>query len=661
MGRSIFVKIVGPYVVAALICVGVLGVLHVAGEQGLYDNSGYYVYLAALAAYVIFALICFFVQRKMVTALLRSTLDDIEETLRFSVANNPLPLCLVNGEGEIAMANEKFKAIFPETKVFKTRLSDILGAERVTALRTDADIEARIQVGGSEYSVRAVYVTPAANSGAMYYFFDVTQHEALKKLYEDEKLSCIYLNVDNYEEILQASPDLTRGLRAAAIENTVLQFAESLEGAVLRYREAAWQIMFSRRNYQKLIESNFAILDAARNLENDADFPTSFSIGIGLADSPLLAEEYADYALDLARGRGGDQAVVKTEDRVSYYGGMVQVIENRNKGKSRVMSHAIRQLISEASRVLVMGHKNADIDSFGSAIAIYRMAETHGKEASIVMSDFNNSLIEVVAAAKESGNYRFVRAEDARAQMDDGVLLIVVDTHVPDMVEEPALLAEAGKMILIDHHRKRESVIEGATLIYMEPSASSTSELVTELLQFDDKIRKLNRFEAELLLGGIFVDTNSFSVKTGTRTFEAAAWLRMNGAETTTVRQFLRNDMEDFRQRANITANAEFTKNNIAISKNEGKHENAQIIIAQAADELLDIKGIRAAFVVGATKKEVVISARSLGDLNVQVIMEKFGGGGHLTMAAAQIKNTTIDEVITQLKKYIREAEGESK
>jgi len=352
--------------------------------------------------------------------------------------------------------------------------------------------------------------------------------------------------------------------------------------------------------------------------------------------------------------------VVKTEDRVSYYGGSVQVIENRNKGKSRVMSHAIRQLISESKRVIIMGHKYADIDSLGASVALYRMAETHGREASIVKSDYNQSLKDIMEIVAEKGSYRFVSAEDARAGIDDEVLLIVVDTHVPDMVEEPLLIADAAKMILIDHHRKRESVIEGATLTYMEPNASSTSELITEILQFDDKIRKLNRFEAELLLGGIFIDTNYFSVKTGSRTFEAAAWLRMNGAETTTVRQLLRSDMEDFRQRANITANAEFS-DGIAISKNEGKHDNAPIIIAQSADELLDIKGIRASFVVGATKKDVVISARSLGDVNVQVIMERFGGGGHLTMAAAQIKNTTIDEVITQLKQYIREAEGESK
>jgi c-di-AMP phosphodiesterase-like protein len=245
--------------------------------------------------------------------------------------------------------------------------------------------------------------------------------------------------------------------------------------------------------------------------------------------------------------------------------------------------------------------------------------------------------------------------------MTENTLLIVIDTHVPDLVEEPSLLLKAEKMILIDHHRKRESVIENATLTFMEPNASSTSELVTEILQFDEEIRKLNKFEAELLLGGIVVDTNNFSVKTGTRTFEAAAWLRMNGAETTTVRQFLRNDIEDFRQRASITANAEFSENGIAISKNENRHDNAQVAVAQAADELLDIKGIRASFVVGATTKEVVVSARSLGDLNVQVIMEKFGGGGHLTMAAAQIKDVTVDEVVTQLKEFIREAEGENK
>ena len=655
MGHNILVRIVRPYIIAAIVCIGLM----LACSR--FDVPWYFLYPGAILAYIIFAAIFFNFQKNLVTTLLETTHDEIEETLRFSVANNPLPLCLVNGDGEMAMMNEKFKAIFPDAKVFKTGIIEIIGEDRVKALRADNDAEARIAVGNSEYDVRVVFVNPSGNSAAMYFFFDVTQHEALKRLYEDSKTTCMYLVVDNYEDILQASPDQTRSMRAAAIENTVMKFAEELEGALLRYRDSAWQFVFARKHYQKLVENNFAILDIARGLENDADFPTSFSIGIGLADNPALVEEYADYALDLARGRGGDQAVVKSAEDVTYYGGRVQVIENRSKGKSRVMSHAIRQLISESDKVFVMGHRQGDIDSLGASVALYRMAVTHGKDAAIVLGSYNRSLNEVMHIVKESGNYRFLKPEEAAAQIGEQTLLIVIDTHVPDMVEEPALLAKAKKMVVIDHHRKREIAIENATLTYMEPNASSTSELVTEILQFDEEIRKLSKFEAELLLGGIFIDTNSFSVKTGTRTFEAAAWLRMNGAETTTVRQFLRNDMEDFRQRANITANAEFIKGSIAISKNEGKHENAQIIIAQAADELLDIKGVRAAFVVGATKQEVVISARSLGDLNVQVIMEKFGGGGHLTMAAAQIKDTTIEEVIAKLKKIIREAEGEKK
>jgi c-di-AMP phosphodiesterase-like protein len=631
------------------------------GISRILNVPAYYLYPGAFAAYGLFALIFFNHQKNMIVELLQTTHDEIEETLLFSVSNNPLPLCIVNSEGAIVMTNEKFKAIFPQAKVFKTIISEVIGEEPVRILKDDVEAETRLKTSDSAYNVRVVYVGATGHSAAIYFFFDVTEYEALKKTYEDEKVTCLYLIVDNYDDILQASPDHTRGIRAGAIENVVRKFAEELEGASIRYRDSSWQIIFARKHYNKIKANSFPILDIARKIENDADFPTSFSIGIGVADNPLLVEEYADYALDLARGRGGDQVVVKAEDQISYYGGRVQVIENRNKGKSRVMSHAIRRVISEAEKVIIMGHRYADIDSLGASIAMYRMVVTHEKEASVVMSEYNQSLDEVMQTIKESGNYQFIRAEDALTQMTKETLLIILDTHTPDMVEVPGLIEKAEKMILIDHHRKRENVIEGATLTYMEPNASSTSELVTEILQFDEAIRKLNRFEAELLLGGIFVDTNNFSVKTGTRTFEAAAWLRMNGAETTTVRQFLRNDMEDFKQRASITANAEFTDNGIAFSRNEGVHDNAQIIIAQAADELLDIKGIRAVFVVGETSKYVAISARSLGDINVQVIMEKFGGGGHLTMAAAQIQDMTAEEVITKLKKFIREAEGENK
>ena len=596
--------------------------------------------------------------RPFVADYLARTSGDIEEAIRHSIANHPLPICLVNSEGVLVMNNGKFKAIFPKTKLLKTRITDVIGENRLKSLKEESEADVRISEAGCEYKVLADYVSKEKNESAMYFFLDVTELERLRQISEDEKVCYCYLTVDNYEELLQASSDDLRSLRASAIESAVRQFAADAGGALLRYRDSSWQIIFNRCAFREIKEGKFSILETARAIENDADFPTSFSLGIGVGESTTQSEEYAEYALDLARGRGGDQVVVRTCEGVDYYGGSVQVIENRSKGKSRVMSHAIRQLISESPAVVIMGHKYADIDSLGAAVALAYMVAFHGKPVTIAMSTYNYSLEEVVRVAKEEKGYHIVSGDEVEKAITKETLLIVIDTHIPDMVDTPSLLGKTDKMVLIDHHRKRESIIENATLTYMEPNASSTSELVSEILQFDEELRKIGKFEAEMLLGGIFIDTNSFSVKTGARTFEAAAWLRMNGAETTNVRQFLQNDMNDFRQRASIIANAEFGENGIAISRNDGQHDNAPIIIAQAADELLDVKGVRASFVIGETKDEIVVSARSLGELNMQTIMERFGGGGHMTMAAAQIKDTTIDQVVGKLKEYIREAEG---
>jgi c-di-AMP phosphodiesterase-like protein len=393
-----------------------------------------------------------------------------------------------------------------------------------------------------------------------------------------------------------------------------------------------------------------------RGIETDADFPVSMSIGVGLdGKTPQQTDEYAAFALDLALGRGGDQAVVKLGKRVDYYGGTLQSVERRNKGKSRVMAHAIRQLVDQSSKVIVMGHKNPDIDSFAAAVGIARIAMNRGKESFIVISEFNRSLAEFYREVQRSGEYTFVGATPALEIVDKNALLVVVDTHRPSLTEAPALLGKTEKSVVIDHHRKAEEYIDNATLNYMEPAASSTSELIAEIIQYMAEKKSISRLEAEMLLGGIIVDTNSFSVKTGARTFEAASWLRRNGADTSVVRQYLQSDMEDFRQRASIISNAEFLDGGIAVSRNEGRHENAQIINAKAADELLDIKGIRASFVLGETSDEVVISARSLGEVNVQKIMERLGGGGHLTTAAAQIRGTTVDEAADSLRAVIND------
>ena len=655
MGDKLLTKIAKPYLIGAIVCFAVLAVLFAYGHI-----SWKALLPCAAVCYVIFAIIVRFVLRSGVIDTLTAANGEIEETLRYSVMHNPFPLCIVNGEGVVAMSNDGFREIFPQAKILISTMEELVGSEKMDTLK-NSDASVFVEADGRIFRTLASYVNKGVSESAILYFLDETQLRDMKKLYEDEKLCYCNLTVDNYEDSLQASPDETRSMRAAAIETLIRGFADEVEGSLLRYRSGAWLIVFPRKHYAKLAAGKFPILDAARSLETDADFPTSFSLGVGLGATPAVSEAYARYALDLARGRGGDQAVVKSLESLDYFGGRVQVIENRNKGKSRVMSHAIRQLIADARDVFVMGHKSADIDSFAAACAVSRMAAAHGKEARVVLSSYNHSLTDVYQLAAESGNYRFVTGEEALKLISAETLLIVIDTHVANMTDEPRLLSRTEKLIIIDHHRRRESVIENATVTYMEPNASSSSELVTELLQFDDETRRIDKLEAEMLLGGIFIDTNNFSVKTGARTFEAAAWLRMNGADTTNVRGWLQSDMEDFRQKASITANASFSPNGIAISRSDGEHDNAQIICAQSADELLDIKGIRASFVIGATKKEVVISARSLGDLNVQLIMERFGGGGHLTMAAAQIPGATIDEVIKKLKQYIKEAEGENK
>ncbi|MDR0852856.1 MAG: DHH family phosphoesterase [Clostridiales Family XIII bacterium] len=655
MGEKILKKIAFPYSIAAIF---------ILWAAFVFIRLGFDVILTvgiATALYIVFAVVVFFYHKTGVVEYIASAQEEIEDTLRYSIENHPFPLCLVNGDGLIAMTNEKFKEIFPDAKILTTTIWELIGEEnRRKVLGDDEAAELTLAIDGRDFRILTAYVNKDKSKSSMYYFVDETEFVELGQKYDEEKLCYCYLNVDNYDDLLNASPDERKSIVAASIEVLVRQFAGVIDGSLLRISRSQYQIIFSKKYYQELADENFQILDLVRKLDTDADFPASFSIGIGIgAEAPSEAEEYAAYALDLARGRGGDQAVVKSSGNVTYFGGKNQIIENRNKGKSRVMSHAIMQMIKASTNVIIMGHKTADMDSFGSAIAMSHMAKCHNKPAYIVLDDFNHSLTESYNLAVETGYYDFIYSEDAYRLVNRETLLIILDTHVPEMVADPSLIGKVDKKILIDHHRKREGAIVGTTLSYMEPNASSTSELVVEILQFDDDIKKLSKFEAEMLLGGIIIDTNGFSVKTGARTFEAASWLRMNGADTTAVRQLLQSDMEDFKQRASIISNAEFTKNGIAISTDEGVHDNAPIIIAQAADELLDIKGIRASFVVGETSKEVCISARSLGHINVQLIMEKFGGGGHLTMAAAQVTDESADEVLKKLMNELNNLEGE--
>jgi c-di-AMP phosphodiesterase-like protein len=665
MNDRMLTKIVTPYLACAAILFAP-GLIFLFSRGNLlppyYESTLHpadYILVACAAAFVALCAVIRFRQRLWLAGFIEGVESDVEETVGYSVRNYPLPICVVNSEGRLVLTNDRFKEYFPDARILKTDIKEVIGLSRSeigpgNGARKDGAAGVTVRAGGRAWLTLASYLNEDASKSVMLHFIDVTDYEALKEKYADEKQCFCYVVVDNYDDILSKSKDEKRPAIAASIETAILEWGVGLDAVVLRHAKDRFHLIFDTTHFREAESGKFAILEEIRKTYTDAEFPVSLSIGVGEGGATLSGtEEYAAFAIDLALGRGGDQAVVKSGEDVRYYGGTVQAIENRNRGKSRVMAYALKQHMAKSDGVMVMGHRNMDMDSLGSALGVHRIASANGKDVRVIHGEIGHSMQDVFTAARQTGDFGFITCEEAVKTAGVDTLLIIVDCHTPGMVECGKLLGIAGRIVIIDHHRKMEDFIAGASLTFMDPGASSTSELVAEVMQYDDKVGKISKIEANLMLAGIFVDTDNFSVKTGTRTFDAARWLRENGADSMAVREYLQSDMDDFRQRANIISNADFSVSGIAISRNEGAHSNAQTIVAQAADELLDIKGIRASFVVGETKSEVVVSARSLGSLNVHAIMERFGGGGHLTMAAAQIPGATQDEVIEKIKELI--------
>lgn len=584
----------------------------------------------------------------------------VDKTMSYSVSNHPLPLCMIDSEGRFLWYNKKFSEIYQDADIANA------GIYRVTGLKaseffTDDPVEKPVMVShnGKTYKVVSSYLDEDKNNSAVLYWVDMTNYEVVKSLYKDEKSCFAYVIVDNYDELIACSPDDRKSIVAAEIEKIIRQWAAKLSASITRFRNSQYFVVFEHKHFEKLEAGKFSILDDVREIETDADFPVSLSIGIGVGGkTPQQGDEYAAAALDLALGRGGDQAVVKKVSKIEYYGGRLQTVEKRNKGKSRIMAHALRQLIDQSNQVIIMGHKKPDMDSFGAALGISRIAKNRNKPVSVILNSYNESLVDMVETAEASGNYRFINNEQALEIADKDVLLVVVDTHRPSMVECPELLTKTDKLVVIDHHRKTEEFIDNATLTFMEAYASSTSELITEILQYSGGEKKdIDKFEAEALLAGITVDTNRFSIRTGVRTFEAASWLRRMGADTANVRQFFQTDLNALIQRSKIVSSAIMPIPGIAVAKCEGKLTDVQVTNSRAADEMLNIKGVKASFVAGENEEGLtVISARSLGEVNVQTIMEKLGGGGNLTKAGAQIE-IPVDETMELILKLVSECE----
>ncbi len=599
-------------------------------------------------------------RKKLWTEYIENITEEIDRTSRQALLNLPMPLTVIEIDGTIIWYNAKFVEISNQTDLLNRNIEDVVPGVKIRELisKDEKDRQTQISIHDKTYKMtfNVVKNTEDDNYSIVLYWSDITNYENLKILYNDEKAIVGYLHIDNYEDVLQSSSVERRPLLSAEIDKTIRIWASRINAFVIKYDDDKYTVVFENKYLEKLETKKFTILDEVREIETDSDFPATLSIGIGVGGKNLSQQaEFAAAALDLAHGRGGDQAVVKKINKIEYYGGKSQVVEKRNKGKSRIMAHAIRQIIDQSSNVFIMGHKFPDMDCFGAALGIYRMSLNRNKEACIILDSVNEGIDSLYNVIKTNKNYKFISSETAVATIGKDTLLVVVDTYRPSYTQCPELLSLTDKIVVIDHHRKMEEYIDTAILSYMEPYASSTCELVTEILQYMGDKKEVDKIEAEALLAGITVDTKNFSFKTGVRTFEAASWLRRIGADTTNVKQLFQSDMETFVAKAEIIKNAKRLANNIAVSVYNAKYNNANLIIAQAADELLEIKGITTAFVIGLDQKgEVIISARSLGDINVQVIMEKMGGGGHLTMAGAQL-NKSIKEAEKELTKAVEE------
>ncbi|MEK3863172.1 DHH family phosphoesterase [Paenibacillus sp. FSL H7-0716] len=500
--------------------------------------------------------------------------------------------------------------------------------------------DTRLEITVDERFYQAVIIP----SERILYLYDITELVVLRERYEDEKLAIGIVMMDNLDESAQGMDDQQRTSLIAKVTSEITEWSKQFEVYLRRLSSERYLMLLNHRSLQALEESRFVILDEVREMTADLKVPMTLSIGLAFgADSASELGALAQSSLDMALGRGGDQAAVKAGQRLSFYGGKSNAAEKRTRVRARVIAHALRDLMQESDRVLILGHRTPDIDAVGAAIGLLRAAQMYNVEASIVMETPNPSITNMMEQIRKDDElYKsFITTEQSLQIMTEHTLLIVVDTHKASMTMEPRLVQYASRIVVVDHHRRGEEFINDAVLVYLEPYASSTCELVTELLQYIHEKVKISPLDATMLLAGITVDTKHFALHTGSRTFEAAGFLRRNGADTVLIQRMLKEDLQEYISKAEIIKHARMVYDQIALVVTAPGMKIPQLLIAQTADTLLGMTNVVASFVISERPDGLIgISARSLGRMNVQVVMEKLGGGGHLSNAAVQLEGT---------------------
>ena len=598
-------------------------------------------------------------RRQGVLQYIDSVTGSVDTASKSTLINSPLPTLVFRPDtGEIIWSNESFLQLAGVREhLFEMRLSEAVPDFQVQWLLSGKqESPERVELNNHRFRVYGSLVRSRNRTGvqsmvATTYWVETTEADHLREVYEASRPVAAILMLDNYEDLMKACEDTQRSAVLAQIDEKLQTWANAGQGILLKTDRNHYLFLFEEQYFQHFVDEKFSILDTVRAIRVAENIHPTLSIGIG-KDSPSIPELYknAKLSLEMALSRGGDQAVVRNQVDFAFYGGRTKATEKRTKVKSRVMANAFRELIADAGEVYIMGHSFADMDAVGAAAGICCAARKRGKQARIVIDREHTAAETLIARLDALPEYSgvFLTPAEAFLQMRADTLLVVVDTNRPDMVENPQLLESCNRVAVIDHHRRAATYIENAAFNFHEPYASSASELVTELLQYLVESTDLLREEAGALLAGIVLDTKHFTQRTGGRTFEAAAFLRRSGADTAEVQRLFQGDLKDMVTKYDIIRRAEMYRSNIAVSVVEEPGVD-RVAAAQAADDLLTLKGVQASFVIYAAEGAVLMSARSLGEINVQVILEALGGGGNSTPAGARIEDTDPESVRQQL------------
>ena len=612
-------------------------------------------------------------RRDELTRHIQDLTVNVDSTVKSSLVNSPFPLILMETSGNIIWKSSKFVTEFANTDIAgvvrglaKEIKLDILESKFNKEEIKNQSIEREITIGKKTYKVLGEYVKSKKKKQNEYmmtlYFIDNTEKLNLEQELKDKENCIGIITIDNYEEMVQMLPDEKKSLILAEIEKNIYDWTANIGGLLVKTDRKTYMYFFNQKELENLKENKFDILDKVKEIDTDETVSLTLSIAVS-NEGETNSDKYksAQTAMDIVLGRGGDQAVIRENEKYTFFGGRTLEVEKRTKVKARTVARALEQIILESKDVMIMGHINADIDCMGSSLGIYRLAKDLGKEAYIVNNTTGETISSFIEALKEEKEYNDVLLNKSEAlnKISEETLLVVVDTHKKSYVEVPELLEKTNKIVIIDHHRRSPDFIENAILSFHEVYASSAAELVTEILQYVETKVNLTTIETEGLYAGIMMDTKNFTFKTGVRTFEAAAYLRKKGVDILRVKKWFQSNLENYNLIAEIVRNAEIVKESIAISIYEKEDKNANLICAKAADELLTISDITASFVLGKQGEKICVSGRSIGDINVQLILEKLGGGGHITVAGAQIEGMTIEEakqeLIAQINEYFSE------